>query len=143
MFLFLILWFLAEIAAFIKVGALLGVGGTFLWIIGTGMLGFYLLSRAGFSSWRQGQTKLERDEFPVEAVFDSLALPLGALLLILPGFVGDALGFLIFIAPLRLLIYKLIRDGHRERFNSFYNWTYEQRGKTIEGSYRKIDDRRE
>ena len=143
MFLFLILWFLAEIAAFIEVGHALGVGGTLLWIIGTSMLGFYLLSRAGFSSWRQGQKQLERDQFPVETAFDSLILPLGALLLILPGFVGDALGLLIFIAPLRQWIYRQIRDNHKERFNSFYSWTYEQRGKTIDGAYRKIDDSRE
>lgn len=143
MFLFPILWLLAEIAAFIEIGGGLGIGGTFLWIIGTAMLGFYLLSKGGFSSWRQGKTQMARDEFPVEAVFDSLILPVAALFLILPGFIGDAIGVLLFIAPLRRLVYRLIRDNHREHFNSFYSWTYEQKNKTIEGAYRKIDDSKE
>lgn len=143
MFLFLILWFLAEIAAFIEIGGELGVLGTFFWIIASAILGFSLLGRGGFASWSRGQAHFERDEFPVESVFDGLLLPLAAFLLILPGFVGDAVGLLIFFTPLRQWLYRTIRDNHRERFNNFYSWTYEQRGKIIDGNYRKIDDDRE
>ncbi len=140
--LFLLLYLLLEISLFIGIGGEIGIGLTFLWIMGTGFLGSFVLSHR-LTGWMQTNPAPKTDDFPIEPVFDAFILPVAAFLLILPGFAGDALGFLLLIGPLRRVFYRLVRNHGRENFNGFYSWTSEQKTKIVDGDYRRIDDRRE
>lgn len=103
-FLFLLLWPLIEIALFVTLGGALGLWLTLAIVLGTGILGVFLLQRLGLRSAERLRAEMGRMRDPLGQAGDSALLALAALLLILPGFLTDALGALLLIPPLRRLI---------------------------------------
>lgn len=103
-FLAFLLWPLVEIALFVTLGGSLGLWLTLAVIIGTGILGIWLLRRLGFRSAERLRAEMDRMRDPLGAAGDSALLALAALLLILPGFLTDFLGALLLIAPFRRLL---------------------------------------
>ena len=103
-FLFLLLWPLIEIALFVTLGGALGLWLTLAIVLGTGILGVSLLQRLGLRSADRLRAEMGRMRDPLGQAGDSALLALAALLLILPGFLTDALGALLLIPPLRRLI---------------------------------------
>ncbi|PHE40678.1 exlusion protein FxsA, partial [Bacillus pseudomycoides] len=63
-------------------------------IVFTGVVGVYLAKRQGFKVLREIQSKLNRGEMPGEAVLDGIFVFVGGILLVLPGYVTDVLGFI-------------------------------------------------
>lgn len=102
---------IAEIAVFIKVGQAIGLGWTLALIVLTGVLGAALLRRQGLKVLSQTQQKLDRGEVPVGELFDGLCVLAAGALLLLPGFLTDIVGLLLFIPPLRLLLGTLVLRG--------------------------------
>lgn len=98
---------LAEIAIFIQVHDLIGLWPTLLGVILTAMLGTTLLRWQGLSTWKKAQASLDRMEVPINEVFDGLCLLAAGLLLLTPGFMTDAIGFLLFVPAFRAVLRKL------------------------------------
>lgn len=89
----LALWGLAEISAFVVVGAWIGVPGVLALVLGSGMLGVVLLRRQGVRALRNG-LRLE--------TLGAHGLPmLAGLLLVLPGLLSDVAGVLLLVPPIR------------------------------------------
>jgi UPF0716 protein FxsA len=93
-----------EIAVFIEVGGLIGLWPTVALIVLTAVLGMWMLRIQGFGVLRRAQESIARNEPPVREVFDGFCLALAGVLLIVPGFVSDTLGLLLFIPAFRNLL---------------------------------------
>ena len=90
-----------EIYVFIEVGGRIGALNTVLMVIVTAMIGTWLLRSQGLQTLRRVQESLNRNVFPVSEVFDGLCLLVAGALLLTPGFVTDAIGFLLFVPLFR------------------------------------------
>jgi len=101
----------AEIAAFVAVAQHIG----FLWALGiliiVSALGPFVVRRVGVGVLAHTQQRLARGEVPTRELLDGLVILLGGMLICIPGFIGDALGLLLMIGPLRHLVIRAI--GHR------------------------------
>lgn len=95
---------IAEIAVFIKAGEMIGLGWTLAVIILTAMIGTALLRQQGLKVLSQTQEKLNRGEMPVGELFTGLCLLVAGALLLTPGFITDAIGFALFVPPVRLVL---------------------------------------
>ncbi|MFC7332346.1 FxsA family protein [Rhodocista pekingensis] len=99
--LFFLLLPLAEIAGFAWVGSAIGVLPTVLLVVLSALVGIGLLKRHGIDTLRRAQDRLDRGEPPVQEAFDGLCLALAGLLLVIPGFLSDIAGLLLFLPPVR------------------------------------------
>jgi UPF0716 protein FxsA len=108
MAIFILLAFIAvpivEIAVFIKIGGQLGVFNTVAMVVITAFIGTWLLRSQGLRTLHRAQESMARNIFPVSEVFDGLCLLAAGAFLLTPGFVTDALGFLLFVPPFRLFL---------------------------------------
>ncbi len=92
---------LIEIGLFIEVGGRLGAAPTVAIVILTAIIGTGLLRRQGLMVLRRTQDSLNQGRMPMTEVFDGLCLLVAGALLLTPGFMTDAIGFLLFVPPLR------------------------------------------
>jgi UPF0716 protein FxsA len=90
-----------EIAVFIEVDSQIGLLPTIGIVVLTAVIGTGLLRQQGLSVVFRIQENLQADRIPVRELFDGICLVIAGLLLLTPGFVTDAIGFLLFVAPLR------------------------------------------
>jgi len=74
-------------------------------IVFTGVVGVYLAKRQGFKVLGEIQSKLNRGEMPGAAVLDGIFIFVGGILLVLPGYVTDIIGF-IFVLPVTRALLK-------------------------------------
>ena len=99
---------LAEMAAFIWVGSVIGFG----WALGialvTAVLGSILVRRAGISVWGRFRGKANEGVLPGRELSDGAAILVSGAFLISPGFITDTLGFLLLIPAVRDVIYRNI-----------------------------------
>lgn len=96
----MIVLILVEIALFITLGGAIGLLASLAIIFGTGILGAAILRRTGASMALDMRAAMSGGAIPGMAGDHGLRM-LAGLLLILPGFLGDMLGGLLLIAPLR------------------------------------------
>src|SRR5262245_35669888 len=92
---------LAEIAVFVCVGSAIGVFATLGLVLLAGIAGIAILRLQGLATLRRVRTALDRGEVPGAALFDGACLVFAGLLLIIPGFLTDAVALLLLIPPLR------------------------------------------
>ena len=95
--LFIICIPLIEIYLFIKVGSVIGAFNTIFLIFFTAITGVYFARLAGLNAIRSGFNQLIKNEIPIYEIISGAALAFAALLLILPGFLTDLIGFLLII----------------------------------------------
>jgi UPF0716 protein FxsA len=101
---------LIEVYLLIQVGSEIGALPTIGLSILTAILGAYLVRLQGFSVLRRVYDLMDRDQVPALEVLDGALLLMAGLMLLLPGFLTDTLGFLLLIPPLRrLLIRRFVR----------------------------------
>ncbi len=101
---------IVEIAVFIEVGGWLGLWPTIAVVVGTAMAGTAMLRHQGLSVLARAQQSLARQELPVAEIVDGVCLLLAGALLLTPGFVTDALGFVLMVPGLRhALIWPMMR----------------------------------
>ena len=101
---------LLELYLLIQVGSEIGALPTIGLSILTAIIGTYLVRVQGFAVLMRVRDMLDRDETPALEVLDGALLLIAGLMLILPGFLTDTLGFLLLIPPLRrLLIRRFVR----------------------------------
>ncbi|KXF79243.1 exclusion suppressor FxsA [Paramesorhizobium deserti] len=101
-----------EIAGFVIVGSHIGVLATLALVVLGGMLGFFLLRVQGFSLLQKIRAEAAAGRVPDRELVHGAMLVLAAILLIIPGFFTDICGLLLFIPPVRDLVWRyLSRSG--------------------------------
>ena len=86
-----------EIYLMIKVGGIIGAFNTILLIFFTAITGVYFAKIAGLNTLKSGIGQLVKNEIQVYEIISGAALAFAALLLIIPGFLTDIVGFLLII----------------------------------------------
>ncbi|AFV00726.1 FxsA family protein [Simiduia agarivorans] len=89
-----ILFPLLELWLMIQVGGAIGALTTVLLVVFTALLGLTLLRIQGLSALLRAQARMQAGEAPVEELVQGVFLAAGGLLLLVPGFITDFLGFL-------------------------------------------------
>ena len=98
-FIGLAVWGMAEIAAFVVVGAGIGVFGVLALVVGTGVLGILLLRRQGMAAVTQMRTGFVT--LQPQALGESGLMVLGGILLVLPGLLTDVIGLMLLVPAVR------------------------------------------
>ena len=123
---------LLEIFLFIKVGSYIGAFNTIALIVVTAFIGIIYARYEGFNTLKSGVSQLMRNEIPIYEMISGAALAFAAILLILPGFATDLLGFLLIFPPTRkVFVNKFSKNVKRK--NSLNN-------KIIEGEFEDKED---
>ncbi|WP_269619538.1 FxsA family protein [Zhongshania sp. BJYM1] len=114
-----------EMWLLIKVGAVIGALPTIAMVVTTAIIGAALLKQQGLQTLTRAQQRLNSGEVPATEILEGLMLAVGGALLLTPGFVTDAIGFVCLIAPLRrMVIAALIKRGVMQvQMNQFNNGT--------------------
>ena len=121
-----------EIYLFIKIGSQIGAFSTILLIFITAITGIIYARYEGLNTLRSGFSQMIKNELPAYEMISGAAIAFGALLLIIPGFATDALGFLIIFPLTRKLIFGKISknfESKKSKKNDF-----------IEGEFEDIED---
>lgn len=99
--LFFVAYPLLELAVLIRVGQSIGVVATLAIVIGTAFLGLMTMRREGFAMMGRARQALAHGSPPIMPVAEGTLSFLAAILLILPGLIGDSMGLLLLIPPVR------------------------------------------
>ena len=123
---------LIEIYLFIKIGSQIGAFNTILLIFITAVIGVFYARYEGLNTLKSGISQLIKNEVPAYEIFSGAAIAFSSLLLIIPGFATDILGFLIIFPVTRKLIFGRI-------FKNFSNKKNKKKD-FIEGEFEDIDE---
>ena len=104
---------LIEIYLMIKIGSMLGAFNTIFLIFFTAVTGIYFAKLEGLNAIRSGFGQLVKNEIPIYEIISGAALAFAALLLIIPGFLTDLLGFFLILPITRKIFIKILSS----RFN--------------------------
>jgi len=107
-----------EILLFIKIGENIGAINTVLLIIFTAIVGVFFARIQGMRTLKSGLTNLYQNRVPMYDILSGASIAFAAMLLILPGFFTDAIGFLLLIPITRRIIFSLIIKKKDNRVNS-------------------------
>jgi UPF0716 protein FxsA len=137
---------LFEIYIMIQVGSVIGAGWTVLSIIATAVIGAGLIRQQGFGVYQRMNLSMAKGELPAMEMFEGIALLVAGLMLLTPGFITDAIGFLILIPPLRqwFVLNMLKRNFiHQVDGNPVHsgqrNPEVSHHQRPIDGEYRRLD----
>ena len=109
---------LIEIYFMIKIGGIIGAFNTIFLIFFTAITGVYFARLAGLNAIRSGFNQLIKNEVPVYEIISGAALAFAALLLIIPGFLTDIIGFLLIIPITRKIFIRSISSKFNKRVNN-------------------------
>ena len=123
---------LLEIFLFIKIGSVIGAFNTITLILITAITGIIYARHQSFNALRSGFAQLVKNEVPIYEIISGAAIAFAAILLILPGFATDILGFLLLFPFTRKLIIKRFAKNYRKKTKT--------KGNFIEGDYKDVDE---
>ena len=121
-----------EIYLFIKIGSQIGAISTIILIFTTAIVGIYYAKYEGLNTLRSGFNQLNKNEAPTYEVISGAAIALAALLLIIPGFATDIMGFLIILPISRKFFLKKFLKKTNQRKTKKNNF--------IDGEFEDIED---
>ena len=124
-----------EIYLLIKIGTQIGAITTISLIFTTAIVGIYYAKYEGLNTLKSGFAQLSKNETPAYEVISGAAIAFAALLLIIPGFVTDTLGFLLIFPLSRKLILKKLA----KKF-SFKEKKEKNVDNYIDGDFEDIED---
>ena len=104
----LILVPIIEIYLFIKIGSQIGALSTILLIFVTAVIGVYYARYEGLNTLRSGFSQLMKNDLPAYEIISGAAIAFASLLLIIPGFATDLIGFLLIFPLTRKLFFSKI-----------------------------------
>ncbi len=114
-----------EIYLFIKIGSQIGAFNTILLIFITAIIGVYYAKYEGLNTIRSGFTQIIKNQTPAYEIISGAAIAFAAILLILPGFATDLLGFILIFPFTRKLIFGNLSNKLKSRDpkkKQFYRW---------------------
>jgi len=123
---------LIEVFLFIKVGSYIGAYNIISLTLITAIIGIIYARYEGFNTLRSAIPQLKKDEIPIYEIISGAALAFAALLLILPGFATDLLGFLLIFPLTRKLFLKKFSRNVKRKDNLNNN--------VIEGEFEDKED---
>ena len=121
-----------EIYLFIKIGSQIGAISTILLIFTTAVVGIYYAKYEGLNNLKSGFVQLSKNETPAYEMISGAAIAFAALLLIIPGFATDILGFLIIFPITRKFIFNKFAKKVSKKENKKNNF--------IDGEFEDIED---
>ena len=127
---------LIEIYLFIQIGGQIGAFNTILVILLTAVVGVYFVRLQGLNTLKSGITQLYRNQIPVYEMMSGAALALAALLLIIPGFATDIIGFLLIIPVTRNIFFKYLSKKYTKQKST----KEKAKDDLIEGEYEDKDN---
>lgn len=132
---------LVELYLLIEVGSEIGAIPTIALSVFTAMLGGYLVRMQGFAVLFRAQSQMANKEVPALELMEGVMLLIVGLALLLPGFITDAIGFLLLIPPLRRwLIVRWLKSRGTLRPAPGASGQAETRSeRIIEGEFRRDD----
>ncbi|ARI76820.1 FxsA family protein [Halobacillus mangrovi] len=107
-----------EIGLLIWAGNWLGPWWVILLIIFTGVLGAWLAKQQGLETIRNVQNSMSMGQVPQDALLDGACILVGGAVLLTPGFITDAIGFLLLIPATRSPLKRLIRKAITKMMNN-------------------------
>ncbi|MEN8214232.1 MAG: FxsA family protein [Pseudomonadota bacterium] len=133
-----------ELYVLIEVGSEIGALTTIWLVILTALIGGWMVRHQGLNVMFRVRDQLEKGEPPAIEMMEGLLLLIIGILLLLPGFITDTLGFLLLIPPLRrwLILSWLKRRGTLTAVNIDIHGS-KQDHYIIEGEYQRDDKRRQ
>jgi len=136
---------LLEIAVLIQVGQAIGFWPTLGLLVLSAAAGMIVIRQQGLSMVGRMFDSMSRGRFAVTSIVDSYAVIVAGCLLIVPGFITDALGLALLVPPLRSLILGAMLPGiaGRRRVDqraTSQNRPSEPRPTVIEGTFERLDD---
>ena len=123
---------IVEIYLFIKIGSQIGALNTIILIFLTAITGVYYAKYEGINTLRSGVTQIIKNQIPAFELISGAAIAIAAVLLILPGFATDIVGFLLIIPITRKLILG--------RLNKKFKKKNKEGNDFIEGEFEDIED---
>ena len=121
-----------EIYLFIKIGSYIGAFNTISLIFITAIIGIFYARYEGRNTLKSAFTQMVKNEVPAYEIVSGAAIAFAALLLIIPGFATDVLGFfLIFPLTRKFIFGKLLKKFNKETKN---------KKPYIEGEFEDLDD---
>ena len=121
-----------EIYLFIKIGSQIGAFNTIFLIFITAIVGIYYAKYEGLNTIRSGFMQIVKNELPAYEIISGAAIAFAAILLIIPGFATDLLGFLLIFPITRKLIFGNLSNKLKKREVKKNNF--------IDGEYEDIED---
>ena len=121
-----------EIYLLIKIGSQIGAITTILLIFTTAIVGIYYAKYEGLSTLKSGFIQLSKNEAPTYEIISGAAIAFSALLLIIPGFVTDIVGFLI--------IFPITRKFFFNKLFLKFNKKKDKTNNFIDGEFEDIED---
>ncbi len=121
-----------EIYLFIKIGSEIGAFNTILLIFITAIIGVYYAKYEGLNTIKSGFTQIVKNQTPAYEIISGAVIAFAAILLILPGFATDFLGFLLIFPLTRKLILRNLPNKFKKQNSDKNNF--------IDGEYEDIED---
>ena len=123
---------IVEIYLFIKIGSQIGAFNTISLIFITAIIGIIYARYEGLNTLRSGFSQIVKSELPAYEIISGAAIAFAALLLIIPGFATDVLGF--------LLIFPLTRKLFLKDLSKKFDKKTNEKKPFIEGEFEDIED---
>ena len=121
-----------EIYLFISIGSEIGAFITILLIFLTAITGVYYARYEGLKTIKSGFVQLSKNEPPSYEILSGAGIAFAALLLIIPGFLTDLIGFLLIFPFSRKMMFKSFLNNRKKNKN--------QKNNFIDGEYEDIED---
>ena len=121
-----------EIYLFIKIGSQIGAFKTILMIFITAIVGVYYAKHEGLNTIRSGLTNIVKNQIPTYDLISGAAIAFAAILLIIPGFATDFIGFILIFPITRSLLLGRIKKNLKTNEN--------KKNDFIEGEYEDIEN---
>ena len=115
-----------EIFLFIKIGGQIGALNTVALIFLTAIIGVYFAKLQGVQTLKSGMVNLYQNKMPIYEIMSGASIAIAALLLIIPGFFTDLIGFLLLIPFTRRIIFSLVLKNKSQS-------VVKRKGGTIDG----------
>ena len=106
---------LIEIYLMIKIGSIIGAFNTIFLIFFTAVTGIYFAKLEGLNALRSGFGQLVKNEIPIYEIISGATLAFAALLLIIPGFLTDLIGFLLIVPVTRKIFIRIISSKFNKK----------------------------
>ena len=121
-----------EIYLLIKIGSQIGAITTIFMIFLTAIVGVYYARYEGLNTLKSGFLQLSKHKKPTYEMLSGAAIAFAALLLIIPGFATDTVGFILIFPPTRKLIFGMLSK----------KFSYKNKNKSnyIDGEFEDIED---
>ena len=121
-----------EIYLFISIGSEIGAFSTILLIFLTAITGVYYARYEGLKTLKSGFVQLSKNEPPSYEILSGAGIAFAALLLIIPGFLTDLIGFLLIFPLTRKIMFKKFSKKFKNKKNFKKDY--------IEGDFEDIED---